>query len=907
VLAATGSVDLARLLLDLLVVVAAAKLAVEVVERVRVPAVLGEIVAGIIIGPSVLGLVELDGARGVSLGMIAEIGVLLLLVQVGMEMDLAELGRVGRSSMLVAVIGVAAPFATGALAGLGFGERGETAVFLGAALTATSVGITARVLGDLRALATTEARVVLGAAVADDVLGLIILTIVLKVVTGDAVTAGTVLWTTGLALGFLVLAGALGVLAVPRALDAIHRWSRSGTTLTVSALVLVLGFATLADAANLAFIIGAFIAGLALGRSRHQAQVAADLNSVGTFFIPVFFVLIGVNAELEAMVRPSVLAMAGVLTALAVAGKLVSAVGAVGLRSDRWLIGVGMIPRGEVGLIFASVGLAQGVLDGELYGALLVVVLVTTVVTPPILRWRINATGAAALADALDEGTTEEPADGWVSMHDGRIELVGNPPVRATVPIAIAAAAAARDAQPADRLLEWFAERRAAPLTWSAVDSDHLLDVLRTGDARSVRFLEVTGVLERAMPAIAAALERRRSDPGELDPARVLRFPTVARAGELLELPQRDLRDRSDRPSPDGSRDVLLAALVSDVVGPDADPAEISSLLAQLAVPAPERVEQSLSAAALMRAAAADVDFYDPAEIRQLAAHIGSTAIARDAYLVALIEPLNERQQNVLDELYGLVTDLLAHPDQLGEQADSLAEARRRAAEALSDEPGQIDRLRRASVNHLLAHEPDELARQARLIEPLPGRGVVRVAVSPDARPDHWVIDVACRDVDGLLARLARTLTAAGCDIVSATLATWDDGGVVDTFVVRSAVRPRARALSEAMEAALRHKVVVEPVVGLELAFDNSALPWHTSATVTGRDRPGALAALAAVFAAAGVVVHRARVATVGDEVVDRFALTDRHGRKLDGAAIERVRRALAGERLRRRLVRALG
>jgi [protein-PII] uridylyltransferase len=193
------------------------------------------------------------------------------------------------------------------------------------------------------------------------------------------------------------------------------------------------------------------------------------------------------------------------------------------------------------------------------------------------------------------------------------------------------------------------------------------------------------------------------------------------------------------------------------------------------------------------------------------------------------------------------------------------------------------------------------------LIEPLPGRGVVRVAVSPDARPDHWVIDVACRDVDGLLARLARTLTAAGCDIVSATLATWDDGGVVDTFVVRSAVRPRARALSEAMEAALRHKVVVEPVVGLELAFDNSALPWHTSATVTGRDRPGALAALAAVFAAAGVVVHRARVATVGDEVVDRFALTDRHGRKLDGAAIERVRRALAGERLRRRLVRALG
>ena len=186
------SVDLARLLLDLLVVVAAAKLAAEGAERCGLPAVLGEILAGILIGPSVLGLVEVGGERGVSLGVLAELGVLLLLTQVGMEMDLAELGKVGRASMLVALIGVAVPFAAGAAAGVGLGLDGETALFLGAALTATSVGITARVFGDLRALATTEARIVLGAAVADDVLGLIILTIVVKVVTGDAVTAGVV-------------------------------------------------------------------------------------------------------------------------------------------------------------------------------------------------------------------------------------------------------------------------------------------------------------------------------------------------------------------------------------------------------------------------------------------------------------------------------------------------------------------------------------------------------------------------------------------------------------------------------------------------------------------------------------------------------------------------------------------
>jgi Na+:H+ antiporter len=906
-LAQTEPVDLARLLLDLLVVVAAAKLAAEACERVRVPTVIGEIVAGIIIGPSALGLVGLDGARGVSLDVIAEIGVLLLLVQVGMEMDLAGLSRVGRASMLVAVVGVAVPFATGSLAGIGFGESAGTAIFLGAALTATSVGITARVLGDLRALATTEARVVLGAAVADDVLGLIILTVVVKVVTGEGITFGTVASTTGIALGFLVLSAAIGLLAVPPALDAIHRWSRSGTTLTVAALALVLGLATLADAANLAFIIGAFIAGLALGRSRHQSQVAADLNSVGTFFIPVFFVLIGVNADLDAMLRPDVLAIAGALTVIAFAGKLVSAVGAVGLRADRLLIGIGMVPRGEVGLIFASIGLSQGVLDDELYGALLLVVLLSTLVTPPVLRWRINATGAVELAVALDEETTAEPEAGWISVQDEVITLVGKPPLSATIPIALAAASAARDAVPSERLLSWFGDRRAAPLTWSPTDTDHLLAVLRTGDARAVRFLDVTGVLERALPDVAAALERRRADPGELDPARVMRFPTVARAAELLELPQRDPRDRNCVPPIDGSRGVLLAALVIDVVGPDADDEATASLLRQLAVPTPERVENLLSAAALLRGAAADVDSYDQEEIRKLAEHIGSPGLANDAYLVALTQPLSEWHRDALEELHRQLLDLLAHPEHLGERADSLAEARRKAAEALSTEPGTIERLRAASVNHLLAHEPDELSRQARLIEPLPPRGVVRVAVSPDGRPEHWIVDVACRDVDGLLARLTRTLTSSGCDIVSATLATWGDGGVVDTFIVRTVVRPRARALSEAFESALRHKVVMEAVPGLDVSFDNRALAWHTSATVTGPDRPGALAALAAAFAAAGVVVHRARVATTSEGVVDRFALTDRHGRKLDAAAIERVRRALAGERPRRRLVRAAG
>ena len=295
------------------------------------PAVLGEILAGVLIGPSVLGLIELTGARGVSLGMLAEIGVLLLLLQVGMEMDLAELGKVGTASLLVAVIGVVVPFATGAGGRRWlFGQSTNTAIFIGAALTATSVGITARVFGDLRALATTEARIVLGAAVADDVLGLVILTVVVKVVTGGSV--GRRHRRLHARPRGPVPAGhraSSGIFGVPRLLDAVHRQAVSPATVTVAALAITIAFAELADAAKLAFIIGAFMAGLGLGRSRQHDRIARDLGAVGNIFIPVFFAQIGINADLEAMSKPSVLGLAAVLSVVAVIGKLVSAAGRV--------------------------------------------------------------------------------------------------------------------------------------------------------------------------------------------------------------------------------------------------------------------------------------------------------------------------------------------------------------------------------------------------------------------------------------------------------------------------------------------------------------------------------------------------------------------------------------------------
>ena len=257
--ASTGSYDLALVLGNLLVIIVVARLAAELAERAHVPAVLGEIVAGILIGPSVLGWIDpiahLEIADMVLL--LGEIGVILLLFQVGLEMDLAEMGKVGKAALLVAVIGVAVPFAAGFGVASAFGEEGKVALFIGAALTATSVGITARVLGDLRALSLKESRVVLGAAVADDVLGLVILTVVVKVVTEGSISGGVVLETLGLAVGFLLVTGLLAIFVIPRAFTHIDRLAKSSTTIVAVAFALTLAFSLLANEAKLAFIIGA--------------------------------------------------------------------------------------------------------------------------------------------------------------------------------------------------------------------------------------------------------------------------------------------------------------------------------------------------------------------------------------------------------------------------------------------------------------------------------------------------------------------------------------------------------------------------------------------------------------------------------------------------------------------------
>ncbi|GIU87093.1 MAG: hypothetical protein KatS3mg009_1608 [Acidimicrobiia bacterium] len=543
--------DVDAVLIDVLVVLVAAKVAAEVSERVGVPAVVGEIVAGVLVGPTVLGLV----APGDVLHTLAELGVILLLLQVGLETDPAGMRSVGRAAVAVALVGVVVPMAGGLGVGLALGLDAGTAVFVGAALTATSVGITARVLGDLRALGTAEARTVLGAAVVDDVVGLVILTVVVRAVAESGLTPGPVVSVVALALGFVVVAGLVAVRVAPPLFGVIRRHSRSAGTLVALALGFTLALAELAHAAELAPIIGAFIAGIALARTPAAERVRTEIAPVGHLLIPVFFLQIGIDADLSAVLEPGAAAMAAALLAVAVAGKLASAAGLIGTRADRLLVGIGMVPRGEVGLVFAAIGLQRGVFGQDVYGALVLVVLCTTVVTPPLLRWRYDRLRSRG------PGSRDQPL--LVRDGEGRLRLAGEPGRDDALATALRAARRCEREEPGDDLLAWLADLPPGPRRWDDASRAELWRLLLEGGPRSWRLLRASGVLHAALPEIDDALARRTRAAIDLDPLRALRMPR-------LEALQEGVRARPDGPVP--SDEVLLAALVCDVCGggPDA-------------------------------------------------------------------------------------------------------------------------------------------------------------------------------------------------------------------------------------------------------------------------------------------------------------------------------------------------
>jgi Kef-type K+ transport system membrane component KefB len=893
-------VSVTSILLDILIVLVAAKLAAEIAERVGFPPVVAEILAGVVIGPSVLDLVGTNQ----TLRVLGEIGVILLLLQVGMEMDLRELRAVGRASVSVAVVGVVLP----TLGGFGVSELlgydAKTALFLGAALAATSVGITARVFSDLRALASVEARTVLGAAVADDVLGLVILTVVVRIVSEGTVSVLSVLGIFAVALAFLVATTAVGIRTVPPMFQFLHRYARSTGTLVALALAFTLAFAELADAAQLAPIVGAFVAGLSLSRSTVSDRITRELAPVGHLFIPVFFLQIGIDVDVNSFFDPTVLAIGGALFAVAVVGKLVAAVGAAGSPGDKRLIGLGMLPRGEVGLIFATIGLRETILDQEQYAALLLVVLATTLLAPPLLRRRLQQLRAGR--GQRRHPTAAPPGGRWLVTRDGTVDLAGSPPEGLALSLALEAAQAIsrRNVQPGYALLDYLGDLGDTPMQWDRDASRRLFEVLRSGDARTWRFLETSGVLERALPELAEAVRRRRDDPFLVDPSHVLRFSLVDAIRDLVATDQRAAAEYARLQHPEW---LLLAALILDTAGEDASPVDLARRLAgrlELGAAAEQEIALLVGDSSLLRAAAQRVDGFDEERVFALATHLDRPERARALYLLTLaLGGLEAWDRSRLDELHDLVLAALEQPDLTGLDARNLVERRRSEAMRLAgDDPAVTERIARAPRTYLLAQEAADIARQAALLEPLPPPGGARVAASgleveATRSGREWRVEVASRDRPGLLATVSGVLSDSGLSVEDAVVATWGDGGALDAFRVLPTTRtpPDADALTAAIVEAFKRPLEAPPTPGAEVVFDDDASPWYTLCDVRCVDCPGLLHTITVGFASAGVDVHSARVRTVEGQAVDRFEVTDRNGRKLGEPAKRAVIEAVTG------------
>ncbi len=324
------------------------------------------------------------------LDQLARLAAILLLFLVGVELTVEEMRKVGWASLLVAIIGVVCPFllGVGVNAWLVPDAPLQKDIFIGAILTATSVGITARVLRDLKQAQRTEAKIILGAAVIDDVIGLVILAVVSGLVVSGSVSLLGVAGITLKAVIFLTAAIGIGIWATPKLVRWLAQLGLENVKL-IFGLVLALLLSWLASAIGLAAIVGAFAAGLVLEESllnqlkgRTLGELLAPVEAI---VVPVFFILMGAQVKLETFGDRQVIFIAALLTAAAIAGKLVAGLG-VSPKLDRLSIGVGMMPRGEVGLIFASIGKGLGVVSDALFSAIVIMVMVTTLITPPLLK-----------------------------------------------------------------------------------------------------------------------------------------------------------------------------------------------------------------------------------------------------------------------------------------------------------------------------------------------------------------------------------------------------------------------------------------------------------------------------------------------------------------------------------------
>jgi Kef-type K+ transport system membrane component KefB len=394
--------ELTGILVDLFLIFLAAKAAAELFERLRQPPVLGELLVGVLIGPHALGLIGVpevalieafhgdvaasQEALDLVFHVIAEIAVVVLLFFVGLETRIADILKVGGRATTVALFGVVLPFVLGYWLMVFLGRPQIEAIFMGAAMVATSVGITARVMRDLGVIASRESRIILGAAVIDDILGMIILAVVAGLAVSGAISPLGVTVIAGQAVLFTAFVVLVGTGALRRYSLQLNRLRMDDAPLAIS-LLTMLGLAALSAIVGLAAIIGAFLAGMVFAEAREHHELERRALPIYHFLVPFFFVITGAQVDWRLFLDGGLMTLALGVTVLALLGKLVGCgLAMLGTRNRSIaIVGVGMAPRGEVGLIVASFGLSLGAFPPSIFGVVVVMSLLTTIVVPPIL------------------------------------------------------------------------------------------------------------------------------------------------------------------------------------------------------------------------------------------------------------------------------------------------------------------------------------------------------------------------------------------------------------------------------------------------------------------------------------------------------------------------------------------
>lgn len=380
---AAASDDVSAALLALFILLLAAKLGEEICRRLGQPVVIGEILAGTIVGPSVLGLVSIDTV----LSVFAELGVIFLLFWVGLETKLGDIKSVGKSATLVGVFGVVLPVAVGIGGAFALGASTSTAVFIGAALAATSVGITSAILVELDLQGGPAGRTILGAAVIDDILALLILALAVGLASEGGISFGEIALLLVLSTLFLLFFG-LGGSKLLSSRPAILEAPKFADSPLMPAVLICLGLAVMAAEIGLAAVIGAFLAGMIIAETRDQNSIETEVAPLYAFFAPFFFAVIGAQLDIGALADYTNLGLLAAITVAAVLTKYIGAwLGAGSLnRRDRAIVSVGMIPRGEVGVIVAGLGFSKGAIDADIFAVVVGMAILTTLIAPYMIR-----------------------------------------------------------------------------------------------------------------------------------------------------------------------------------------------------------------------------------------------------------------------------------------------------------------------------------------------------------------------------------------------------------------------------------------------------------------------------------------------------------------------------------------